>query len=211
MYNPEKVWNRFAKRFEKSPVSDEGIYQEKLRITREYFTPESNVLEIGCGTGTTAVAHAPFVNHIDAMDVADKMLEFGREKAAQADVKNVTFIRADISSFAIPDKKYDVIMGHSILHLLDDKEMVIRKVFDMLKPGGFFISSTLVTVKKRPILAAVMGAVLKIGKATGLLPLVRLFSVDELVQSITSAGFEINHNWLPDKSDALFLVAKKPG
>ncbi|MCF6304146.1 MAG: hypothetical protein L3J33_02095 [Rhodobacteraceae bacterium] len=55
-----------------------------------------------------------------------------------------------------------------------------------------------------------MRAVLKIGKFTGLLPLVRLFSVDDLVKSVANAGFEIDHNWLPDKSDALFIVAKKP-
>ncbi|MCF6304147.1 MAG: class I SAM-dependent methyltransferase [Rhodobacteraceae bacterium] len=101
------------------------------------------MLEFGCGTGTTSVAHAPFVNHIDALDVAENMLAFGREKATQAGVENVSFIRADINSFDPPDKKYNVIMGHSILHLLEDKQSVISKVYSMLKPGGFLCPARL--------------------------------------------------------------------
>ena len=45
-----KIWNRFADRYFKSPIKDEDVYQKKLEITREYMSPQSNVLEFGCGT-----------------------------------------------------------------------------------------------------------------------------------------------------------------
>ena len=49
------------------------------------------VLEFGCGTGSTALAHAPFVRHILATDISEKMLEIARAKAADGSVHNVTF------------------------------------------------------------------------------------------------------------------------
>lgn len=206
MYKPEKFWNRFAKRYEKSPVTDETIYQEKLKRSRTYFTPNAEILEFGCGTGTTAVAHAPFVQHVHAIDVAEKMLDFGRAKAKAARVTNITFTCADINTFSGLNKNLDAILGLSILHLLADKDAIIAKVFDMLKPGGYFISSTVVMRKKRPVLNAVLG----FGKAIGLLPLVRFFSADNLVQSLTNAGFEITEHWHPEKADSVFIVARKP-
>ncbi|MBL4873851.1 MAG: class I SAM-dependent methyltransferase [Rhodobacteraceae bacterium] len=205
MYKPDKVWNRFAKRYEKSPVSNEAAYREKLKITRTYFTPESEVLEFGCGTGTTAVSHAPFVKHIDAIDVSSKMLDFARGKADAAEVSNITFVCADIEKYAERGIVYDVIMGHSILHLLEDKEAVIATVYDILKPGGVFVSSTVCIGGSNPV----MKAALAIGRSLGLLPLVRFFTPEELAKSLTDAGFTIEQEWLPENSDAVFIVARK--
>jgi len=206
MYKPEKFWNRFARRYNKSPVANESNYQEKLKRTRTYFTPESTVLEFGCGTGTTAVSHAGLVNRIIALDVSEKMLEFGRDKARAANVDNIKFICGDIDGFSITDTEFDVVLGLSILHLLDDKEAVIKQVFELLKPGGVFISSTVVMRKKRPIIAAVLG----LGKALDLLPLIRFFSAQDLEKSLTDQGFEIDDYWHPDGADSVFIVAKKP-
>ena len=61
MKQQSKVWDRFAKRYAKSPVADQDAYQKKLQITREYLRPDMEVLEFGCGTGSTAIAHAPYV------------------------------------------------------------------------------------------------------------------------------------------------------
>jgi len=49
-----------------------------------------------------------------------------------------------------------------------------------------------------------------IGKALGLMPLVKVFTKDELVASLTDAGFEIDHQWHPGKGKAVFIVARKP-
>jgi len=205
MYKPDKVWDRFANRYAKSPVSNEAAYREKLKITRTYFTPESEVLEFGCGTGTTAVFHAPFVKHIHAIDVSSKMLGFAQGKADASDVSNVTFTCANIEGFSENGTVYDVVMGHSILHLLEDKEAVIATVYNMLKPGGVFVSSTACISGKKTLLRAGLA----IGNRLGLVPLVNFFSVEDLTQSLTNAGFTIDHQWLPENSDAVFIVAKK--
>ena len=142
MSKPSRFWDRIAKRYSKQPVADEAAYQRKLEVTRGYLRPDMDVLEFGCGTGTTALIHAPFVKHITGVDISRNMLDIARAKAEAGNVENVTFRQANIDDLEAPDASYDVIMGHSILHLLQDKEEVIAKVWRMLKPGGVFVSST---------------------------------------------------------------------
>ena len=55
MATSARFWDRIAERYSKSPVADEAAYQKKLQVTREYFRPDMEVLEIGCGTGSTAI------------------------------------------------------------------------------------------------------------------------------------------------------------
>ena len=60
MVQPSRFWDRHAKGYAKRPVPDEAAYQRKLKMTQDYLTPDMEVLELGCGTGTTALIHAPF-------------------------------------------------------------------------------------------------------------------------------------------------------
>ncbi len=63
-----RFWEWHAKRYAKQKVGDEASYQNKLKLTQERLKPNMEVLEFGCGTGTTALTHAPFVNNIRAID-----------------------------------------------------------------------------------------------------------------------------------------------
>ncbi|VAW13603.1 hypothetical protein MNBD_ALPHA11-352, partial [hydrothermal vent metagenome] len=74
--------------------------------------------------------------------------------------------------------------------------------------GGYFISSTICLANNGAIGA--MKFLLPIGNFLGLLPLVRFFDEEELLKSITGAGFEIDHQWQPKKDSALFIIARKP-
>ena len=202
-----KFWDRIADKYSRQPVADEAAYQQKLRVTQDYLRSDMEVLEFGCGTGSTAIVHAPFVKHILATDISERMLEIARGKAEAAKIDNVTFECAAIDTFTAPDETYDVIMGHSILHLLEDKEAVIAKVRRMLKPDGVFVSSTVV-LGERMKWFKLIGP---LGKALGLIPLVKVFTAKELEDSIIAAGFAIEHRWMPGKGDSVFLVAKKAG
>ena len=200
----DRFWDKLADRYARQPIADEAAYQRKLEVTRGYLREDMNVLEFGCGTGGTALLHAPHVRHIKAIDFSEAMLGIARGKAAAAGVDNVSFERADITSFAAPDASFDAILGMSILHLLADKDAVIAKVFALLKPGGVFISST-------TCLGDTMGffkAVAPLGKAVGLLPQLNVFTTEELVRSLTKAGFTIEQQWQPGKGKAVFIVAR---
>ena len=202
-----RFWDRIAERYSKRPIADEAAYRKKLEVTREYFRPDMNVLELGCGTGSTAIAHAPFVKHIRAVDISSKMIEIARRKADAANIDNVTFERSTIDELDAPVQSLDAVLGLSILHLVENKEAVITRVHSMLKPGGVFVTST-------ACLADSMGwfkYIAPIGRLLGLIPLVKIFTAEELQDSLTRAGFEIDYNWQPGKGKARFIVAKKAG
>lgn len=198
-------WDKIAKRYSKQPVADEAAYQKKLQFTREYLQPDMEVLEFGCGTGSTAIAHAPYVKHIQAIDISSKMIEIAQGKADAKNIENVIFKQSGIDEFSVSDQTFDAVMGHSILHLLDNKEKVIAKVHNMLKPGGIFVTSTACigdTMKYFKVIAP-------IGKLFGLM--LKVFTAKELEDSLTDAGFEIVHQWQPGKGKSVFIVANKAG
>ncbi len=209
MGQSSRFWDRHAEGYAKQPVADEAAYQKKLAVTRDYLRPDMEVLEFGCGTGSTAIVHAPHVKHIQAIDISAKMLEIAQRKADAADVRNVTFEQSTIEAFDAPDESFDAVLGLSILHLLENKEAAIAKVHRMLKPGGIFVTST-VCLGETMKWFKVIGPV---GRFFGLMPLVRVFTAAELEQSLTEGGFTIDHQWRPGNGKsgfkAVFIVAKK--
>ncbi len=206
MTHSSRFWDRIAARYARQPVADEAAYQKKLAVTRELLRPDMEVFEFGCGTGSTAIAHAPHVKEILAIDISEKMLEIARSKAETAGVGNVRFEHADIDGFTAPDGRFDVVLGLSILHLLEDRNTAIAKVYRMLKPGGVFVSST-VCLGERMKFFKLIGP---IGQWLGVMPLVRVFTVQELVDSLEAAGFSIDHQSRPGQDRVAFIVAKKP-
>lgn len=201
-----KFWDRIAKRYAKRPVADEDTYQRKLRLTQEYLTPDMQVLEFGCGTGSTALIHASHVKHILAIDISPKMLGIAQGKADVDKITNVTFRCASIDDFSAPDANFDAIMGHSILHLLEDRDAAIAKAHAMLKPGGIFVSSTVCIAEKMKFLKLIA----PVGRFLGLLPILKVFTIKELTENVVKRGFEIEQQWPAPDGLTAFIIAKKP-
>ena len=74
MVKSTKFWDKIAEKYAKQPIADEASYQKKLQVTQGYFKPEMKVLEFGCGTGSTAIIHAPYVKHIRGIDISENMI-----------------------------------------------------------------------------------------------------------------------------------------
>lgn len=73
MKDSKTFWDNSAQRYAKSRIQDEAAYRKKLEITQHYLQPDWSVLEFGCGTGSTALIHAPHVKDILATDISDNM------------------------------------------------------------------------------------------------------------------------------------------
>jgi ubiquinone/menaquinone biosynthesis C-methylase UbiE len=208
MHKEAIFWDKIAVKYSKQAIADEAAYQKKLKITQELFRPDMEVLELGCGTGSTAIIHAPYVKHIRAIDVSSKMIELAHAKAAEEHIENVTFEVATCDELNVGDESLDVVLGLNILHLLENREAVIAKVYRMLKPGGAFVSSTACLTGIMKLLKPVV----PIGRLFGFMPqVVKFFTAQELEKSLTDAGFKIDCQWQPGRGKAVFIVAKKPG
>ena len=200
-----KFWNRIAKRYSKKPVENEQDYKKKLQITQDYLKPEMNVLEFGCGTGSTAIIHAGYVKNITAIDSSIEMINIAVKKAIEANINNVSFKMSSIEDLDMRLESIDVILALSIIHLIDNKELVLNKVNKILKEGGLFFSSTVCQGGLPKIIKIILSILMKFG----LIPYICFFTVEELKQKIENAGFNIELLWHPEKSKAVFIVAKK--
>ncbi|MFA9474872.1 MAG: class I SAM-dependent methyltransferase [Filomicrobium sp.] len=205
MVQAHKFWDKMADGYSKKPVADEESYQKKIEVTREYLRPDMEVLEFGCGTGATAISHAPCVKHIQAIDISSRMIEIAQGKAAASNVNNVTFARVAIDELGVPDQTFDAVLGLSILHLVENKEDVILKIWKMLKPGGIFVSSTACIGDTLNVFKFIA----PIGEFFRLLPPIRVFKRSELEESLKNVGFDIDYQWQPGSGKAVFIVAKK--
>jgi 2-polyprenyl-3-methyl-5-hydroxy-6-metoxy-1,4-benzoquinol methylase len=199
-------WNFIAERYARKPVPDEAVYQEKLAVTQRYFRPEMDVLEFGCGTGSTAIVHAPHVKSYLAIDVSPKMIEIAERKLAGQPIDNLTFERAALEELEAEAESFDAVLGMSILHLVADRDDAIRRVHEMLKPGGVFVSSTTCVADTMPWFRFVA----PVGHFLRLMPRVVAFTRRELTDSLARGGFRLDYEMKSEKRDAAaFLVAVK--
>ena len=199
-------WDKLADKYAAQPIADEDAYRTKLARTQAHLTPQMDIFEFGCGTGGTAITHAPLVRSVRAIDFSTRMIEKARQRAAEAGVDNVAFEQGDITSIAVEPGRYDMVLGLSILHLLENREAVIARVYDMLKPGGRFVSSTACLGDSMKW----FGYIAPLGRALGLLPVLDVMTPDQLRADMTQAGFVIEHDWRPNPKSALFLIVRKP-
>ena len=207
MADSQKYWDRTAERYARSPVSDEVTYQRKLDETRSYLREDMKILEFGCGTGSTALQHAPHVAHIEAIDISQNMLDIGQRKADEAGVRNITFTRGTLTEFQAAPESLDAVLGLNVMHLLPDRAEVIAEVARILKPGGIFVSSTVCLAGSK---LRFIRYVAPLARLIGLMPDLFIFSEAELAEEIRAAGFEIERQWHHAKDGiAVFIIARK--
>lgn len=198
-------WDKIAAKYSRQPVTDEEVYEHKIQLTQAYLTKDMQVLEFGCGTGSTAIQHAPFVNHYLATDLSERMIEFGKAKADEAGQTNLIFEQSSIEDFSADGRTFDAVLALNILHLCHNPRQVIEKVKGLVRPGGLFVQSTpcLKDFGIMPKLA------IPVMKAFGKAPHVSFFSSTELYQMMDEAGFHIVKEYFPGGNSADFLIAQR--
>lgn len=203
-----RFWNRVARKYAAGPVADPAGYERTLERTRHYLRPGDVVLEIGCGSGATALKLAPFAARIVASDISSEMAAIGREKAAAENCANVEFVVAALDAPPWPDAAFDAVLSFNALHLIAGREAALARIHRLLKPGGLFISKTPCLKEANPLFRLAIPIMQALGQA----PYVGAFSGAELEREIAQAGFDVvergrhasrPRDWRP------FLVARK--
>ncbi len=200
-----EFWDKVAPGYSKQPIADTESYARKLAATQALMRPHMDVLEFGCGTGSTALEHAPHVAHIVATDVSAAMIDIGRDKAEQAGIDNVSFRQSGVEDFEAPDGSYDMVLALNLLHLLPDRAAALAKIHRLLKPGGIFISSTVCLADRMWFLRPIIPIMQWIGKA----PYVSFVSANTVLCEMATAGFEAQEHWTHGRANSLFLIARK--
>ena len=142
MHKPTAFWDRIARKYSRQPVGDPDSYENTLARTAEHLRETDHVLEIGCGTGTTALRLAKGVARYTATDFSRGMLEIAAEKAAAEESGNLEFVCTSLRDNRLAGQAFDSILAFNLLHLVRDLEDYLNHVFGLLKPGGLFISKT---------------------------------------------------------------------
>jgi SAM-dependent methyltransferase len=144
------------------------------------------VLDLGSGGGIDVLLSAKRVGPTGkayGLDMTDEMLALANENKRKAGVENVEFLKGEIEHIPLPDNSVDVIISNCVINLSADKDRVLREAFRVLKPGGRFAVSDVVTHGE--MLPEIRQSVLLwVGCVAGAL------EEDEYRAKLASAGFE---------------------
>lgn len=202
----DRFWDKRAEKYAKSPIRDMPAYEITMERVSQYLGPEDRVLELGCGTGSTALKLAHLPKEIVATDISGKMIEIANRKIADGKIKNVSFERTERIKGDFADHSFDVVMGFNLFHLVKDPMAAFEDINRLLKPGGLFISKT-------PCLGGIFiyRAMILPMRALGIAPFVGFHTIQALDAMIEQSGFEIVETGnYPQKPPSHFVVARKP-
>lgn len=186
--NDARFWNRSSRNYAKSAIVDRDGYDRTLERTRSLLGSDDDVLELGCGTGTTALQLAASMKSYLATDFSPAMIAIAEEKHATQPVPGLRFHTATAETLEAEVGPFNAVLGFNYLHLVRDLPGTLRRIHDMLVPKGLFISKTPCLGDMNPLIRL---ALLPAMRAVGMAPYAGSFNTKELGRRIALAGFDI--------------------
>lgn len=200
-----QFWDKIASKYARKPIADPDAYEEKLRRVRYLLRPTDSVLELGCGTGSTAISLAPSVARITATDASFGMIRIAKSKLSADAAKSITFLVAD-AHHRVASEPFDALLAFNLFHLVEDLPRVLERAHSELKPGGLLITKTECLKQRNLFLRAIVPVMTWLGLAPRVAPL----SVASLSELIECAGFEIEQTaFLNGQRANPFIVARR--
>lgn len=205
-----RFWNRVARKYAAAPIADMAGYEATLRRVGALLSPAQSVLEIGCGTGSTALRLAAGTRQWLGTDLSPEMIAIAREKLAAQPLPQLRFEVADIDAAGATGAGHDAVLAFNMLHLMPDLDGALRAILPSLKPGGLFISKTPCLAEMNPLVPRLFVPLARwLGKA----PHVLSFDAAQLRAAFERHGLVIEafeRHGTKRKDFRVFIVARKP-
>lgn len=204
--NATAFWDRIARRYANMAIRNPEDYEATLEKVRSRLGPGDRVLELGCGTGTTALRLADAVGHYVASDYSPEMIAIAEEKRAAAKIGPLELCTAQLGDGSIPQGPYDVVLAFNFLHLLPDRPLALTEIAQNLRPGGLFMSKTPCLGTPYRLFQPLLWSLRRFEKA----PDFHFLSPSSLEREVTQAGFEIVESGdHPNRPPRRFIIARK--
>jgi len=140
----QQQFDQVAVNYSTSTVHAQGVdLVEMVKAAR--LTGQEKVLDVGCGTGHTALTFAPHVAQVIAVDFTAGMLEQGRQLAADRALNNIEFRLGDAENLNFADHEFDLVVSRYSAHHWPHPQNALREFWRVLRPGGQFILSDVVS------------------------------------------------------------------
>jgi ubiquinone/menaquinone biosynthesis C-methylase UbiE len=182
-----RFWDRSSRKYAKGAIADQAGYQRTLDRTRALLGSGDRVLELGCGTGTTALRLAGGVQDYLATDISAGMIAIADQKHAAGPIPALAFRTATAEALPPDTARFNAVLGFNYLHLVRDLPGTLRRIHALLATEGLFISKTPCVGDMNPLIRFALPAMRAIGKA----PYAGVFRTADLGQQIGAAGFDI--------------------
>lgn len=203
-----RFWDRSSRKYAKGAIADQAGYERTLDRTRALLGSGDRVLELGCGTGTTALRLAGDVQDYLATDISAAMIAIANEKHAAGAIPALVFRTATAEDLLPDTAQFNAVLGFNYLHLVRDLPGTLRRIHDLLAADGLFISKTPCVGEMNPLIRLVLPVMRAVGKA----PYAGVFRAAELSRQIFAAGFDIvateNHA-TKGNDNRPYIVARK--
>jgi len=181
-------------------------YTDTIERTKKYLKKDDIVLDFACGTGITTIQISGFVRKIHAIDISQRMIDIAEEKAEKNQISNIKFYKTDLFNEEFEKNSFDVLLAVNILYFLKNAPENISRIYELLKPGGLFISATDCLGENISLLNIIKHLLSRIG----ILPFMKMYSISELEDLVTDVNFKIIETAnLYDNPPNYFIVAKK--
>ncbi len=205
-----EFWDRTARQYAADPIADPAGYETTVRRVQALLSPRHSVLELGCGTGTTALRLAPFAGQLLATDVSAGMIAIAQEKLLAQSVPNLSFALGDADGPMAAPCTFDVVLAFNLLHLVADLDQTLAHAVQALKPGGLLITKTPCIAEMNPL---VPWLALPVMRALGKAPHLLCLKGDAFTTAVARQGLDIlavERHGSRGKDVRVFIVARKP-
>lgn len=211
MNKSKEFWDRASKNYDKTEERFEYIHSKSRENTKKYLNSSNIVMDYGCVTGTTSCELANRVKEINAIDISSKMIEIAKRKAVASKVENINFSQTDIFDKRYKKESFDVILAFNMLHTVANPQVVLQKIYELLKPEGLFISVTPCLRDKMAFLINIQIQLVRILCKIGVIPIpIRRLKSSELDDLVVNGGFQtIDTEKLYKGASSYFVIAKK--